>query len=192
MPRALWLRRTLRYVRAQRPAIHPRLWLAQMISRCLPAFLLPRLRTAIYRWAGFHNVDPRAELFGTLAIYGSGDLYPRLHVGEGAGISHSCSFDLNMSICIGKRVAMGHDVCITTGSHRLGPPRKRAGELTFEPVTIGDGAWIGARATILPGVTIGPGAMVAAGSVVAKDVPANAQVAGNPSRVIGWLDQPSP
>jgi maltose O-acetyltransferase len=59
-----------------------------------------------------------------------------------------------------------------------------------EPVSIGDGAWIGARVTILPGVTIGQGAMVGVGSVVTRDVPANAQVVGNPAKVIGWLDRP--
>ena len=39
------------------------------------------------------------------------------------------------------------------------------------PITIEDGAWIGARVTILPGVTVGAGSVVAAGAVVTRSVP---------------------
>ncbi|MCC6174882.1 MAG: hypothetical protein IT305_06230 [Chloroflexi bacterium] len=91
-------------------------------------------------------------------------------------------------VAIGKCVGIGNDVFISTSTHDLGPPQQRWGRLVRKPVTIGDGVWIGSRVTILAGVTIGTGAMVVAGAVVTKDVPANAQVAGNPARVIGWLD----
>jgi acetyltransferase-like isoleucine patch superfamily enzyme len=50
-------------------------------------------------------------------------------------------------------------------------------------ITVGDGAWIGVGSIVLGGVRIGDGAVVAAGSVVTKDVPANAIVAGAPSKV---------
>jgi len=53
------------------------------------------------------------------------------------------------------------------------------------PVTIGDYAWIGHRAIIMPGVSIGRGAVVAAGAVVTRDVPAMAIVGGVPAAVIG-------
>jgi len=46
---------------------------------------------------------------------------------------------------------------------------------------IGDGAWIGLRAMILPGVTIGEGAIVASGAIVTKNVPPYTIVAGNPA-----------
>lgn len=49
-------------------------------------------------------------------------------------------------------------------------------------------AWIGAKATILPGVTVGENAVVAAGAVVTKDVPANTVVAGMPDKVIKKID----
>lgn len=49
---------------------------------------------------------------------------------------------------------------------------------------IGNDVWIGARATIMPGVCIGDGAVIAAEAVVAKDVPAYAVLAGNPGRVV--------
>ena len=49
-------------------------------------------------------------------------------------------------------------------------------------------AWIGAAATILPGVTIGENAVVAAGAVVSKDVPANTVVGGIPAKFIKTLE----
>lgn len=53
-------------------------------------------------------------------------------------------------------------------------------------VVIGKYVWIGARATILPGVTIGDGAVIGAGSVVTKDVPSCAVVGGNPAKVVKY------
>lgn len=57
-------------------------------------------------------------------------------------------------------------------------------------IVIGDYVWIGARATIMPGVFIGNGAVVGTCSVVTKDVPENAIVAGVPAKIIGYRDNP--
>lgn len=56
--------------------------------------------------------------------------------------------------------------------------------LVCKPVHICRNAWIGAGATILPGVTVGENAVVAAGAVVTKDVEANTIVGGNPAKFI--------
>ena len=56
--------------------------------------------------------------------------------------------------------------------------------LVCKPVHICRNAWIGAGATILPGVTVGENAVVAAGAVVTKDVEANTVVGGNPAKFI--------
>lgn len=61
--------------------------------------------------------------------------------------------------------------------------------LTCKPVLIGEAAWIGAGATILPGVRVGKHAIVGAASVVTKDVPDYAVAVGNPARVIKMLDR---
>ncbi|WP_297571021.1 DapH/DapD/GlmU-related protein [uncultured Anaerovibrio sp.] len=60
--------------------------------------------------------------------------------------------------------------------------------LTCKPVHIKKGAWIGAGATILPGITVGRYAIVGAGSVVTKDVPDYSVAVGNPARVIKTLE----
>lgn len=59
--------------------------------------------------------------------------------------------------------------------------------LTCKPVHLKRNCWIGAGATILPGVTVGENAVVGAGSVVTKDVDDNTVVAGNPARLIKRL-----
>lgn len=56
--------------------------------------------------------------------------------------------------------------------------------LTCKPVHLKRNCWIGAGATILPGVTVGENAVVGAGSVVTRDVEDNCVVAGNPARLI--------
>lgn len=57
------------------------------------------------------------------------------------------------------------------------------------PIVIGDYVFIGARCIIQKGVTIGEKAIIAAGSVVVKDIPPMCIAAGNPAKVIKYLDQ---
>lgn len=59
--------------------------------------------------------------------------------------------------------------------------------LTCKPVHLKRNCWIGAGATILPGVTVGENAVVGAGSIVTRDVEDNTVVAGNPARVVKRL-----
>ena len=61
--------------------------------------------------------------------------------------------------------------------------------LTCKPVVLKRNCWIGAGATILPGVTVGENAVVGAGSVVTRDVEANTVVVGNPARFVKTLAQ---
>ena len=61
--------------------------------------------------------------------------------------------------------------------------------LICKPILIKYGAWIGAGATILPGVTVGKYAIVGANSVVNKDIPEYAVAVGSPAKVIKYLDK---
>ena len=64
---------------------------------------------------------------------------------------------------------------------------KRSADWKALGVLVRQGASVGARAVVLPGVEIGRWALVAAGAVVTKDVPDFALVAGMPARKIGWV-----
>lgn len=113
----------------------------------------------------------------------------RIVIGRGSSINCGVFLDGSAPVVIGKKVALGMNVLVITGTHEEGGPENRAGgELVVEPVTIEDGAWIGAGSVILPGVTIGRGAIVGAGSVVMKDVGPDTVVLGNPARVVRRLE----
>src|SRR5438105_11325525 len=82
---------------------------------------------------------------------------------------------------IGARATVAQEAYLSTGTHDFSHP---ALQLVTAKITIGDDAFIGARAFVLPGVTVGAHSIVGACSVVTKDVPANSVAAGNPCRVI--------
>ncbi|MNY36864.1 Maltose O-acetyltransferase [compost metagenome] len=103
-------------------------------------------------------------------------------IGKNVFINHACSFLDMGGITIEDEVLIGPRVNLVTESHPLNPNDRRA--LITRPITIKKRAWIGAGATILPGVTIGENAVVAAGAVVSKDVPDNMIVGGVPARII--------
>lgn len=67
-------------------------------------------------------------------------------------------------------------------------PRSKQYPESFLETFVRKGASIGANATILPGVNIGAGAMIGTGAVVTMNVPTMAIVAGNPARIVGYVD----
>jgi len=79
-------------------------------------------------------------------------------------------------------ISMGGRV-IDTMALAPGGDRRRRTPLETRPVVVEDDVWIGWNAIILPGVRVGAGAVVAPGAVVTRDVPAGAEVAGNPAAV---------
>ncbi len=169
--------------------VHPRLLLAQILMAPFPPYAGSRLRAAALRLAGFH-IGPGVVFWGAPTITGDGDLYSRLHVGRECWFNAGCFLNLGAAIRIGDRVSIGHQAMFLTDTHQLGDATRRAGPLRAAPITIGDGAWLGARCTILPGVNIGAGAIVAAGAVVTRDAPANTLVGGIPAVVLRSLDTP--
>jgi acetyltransferase-like isoleucine patch superfamily enzyme len=105
-----------------------------------------------------------------------------ISIGKNVFINHACSFlDLG-GITIEDQVLIGPRVNLVTENHPADPAERRS--LITKPIVIKRNAWIGASATILPGVTIGENAIVAAGAVVSKDVPANTIVGGIPAKFI--------
>lgn len=97
-------------------------------------------------------------------------------------INSGCCFQDHAGIEIGDGTLIGHQVVIATLNHAQ-DPLSRA-DMFPKPVKIGKNVWIGAHATILPGVTIGDNAIIAAGAVVTKDVEKNAVAGGVPAKKI--------
>ena len=108
-----------------------------------------------------------------------------IRIGRNVFINHACSFlDLG-GITIEDDVLIGPRVNLVTENHPLDPSDRKA--LIPGRILIRKNAWIGAGATILPGITVGENSVVAAGSVVTKDVPDNAVVGGVPAKLIRSL-----
>lgn len=133
-----------------------------------------------------------SDIIGT-AIDPSTTIFPPFHtnfgrfirLGKNVFINHACSFLDIGGITIEDDVQIGPHVNLTSENHPLDPADRKT--LLLQPVIIRRNAWIGAGATILPGITIGENAIVAAGSVVSRDVPPNTVVAGVPARVVKTL-----
>jgi maltose O-acetyltransferase len=167
--------------------VHVRALAARSVSRTLPPLSFNRTRTALLRASGV-RIGARSLVMGELRVTGAGSLVDLLSIGRNSFVTGPLHIDLGAIVRIGDGVHIGHDVMLLTMSHEIGPPECRCGRLVAAPVVIEDGAWLASRVIVLPGVTIGRGAVVAAGAVVTRDVPANAQVAGTPARVVRQLD----
>ena len=103
-------------------------------------------------------------------------------LGKNVFINHACSFLDMGGIIIEDDVLIGPKDNLITENHPLDPADRQT--LLLKPIVIKRNAWIGAAATILPGVTVGENAVVAAGAVVSKDVLPNTVVAGVPARSV--------
>lgn len=115
---------------------------------------------------------------------------PKVKIGKGSFVNFRCFFDSRVAeIEIGSGCEIGMEVLFCGTTHEIGPRSHRCGVVVGKPVVVGDGCWIGARATILPGVTIGEGCIIAAGAVVASDCLKNGLYAGVPARRIKDLPE---
>lgn len=109
-------------------------------------------------------------------------------------------------ICIGQRVIISYNATIADSDFHPRDPELRKQDAIFNspqgdrehrpvlvtrPVVVEDDAWIGIGAILLKGVRIGKGARIGAGAVVTRDVPAGADVAGNPARLVDRGNGPS-
>ncbi len=100
-----------------------------------------------------------------------------IQLGVRVSVGQACSFlDLG-GITIGDRTMISPKVTLITEGHPI-EPAERYDFITVAPIVIEADVWVGAAATILPGVTIGHDSVVGAGAVVAKDVPPLTVVTG--------------
>lgn len=169
--------------------LKPRYLIARLLLAPLPDYSFTRVRVHVLRLAGFKAISSKATMWGLPTITGPDNIYARLKIGDVSRFNIGCLFNLGADITIGDNVAFGHNVTILTETHEIGPSSSRSGPLIAKPVKIGHGCWIGANATILPGVTIGDGTIIAANALVTKDIPANTVAAGMPARVVRQLPE---
>ncbi len=106
--------------------------------------------------------------------------FNKVSIGKNVVINSDCLMMAAGGITIEDEVMIAANAQLISNNHDL----DNRWIITCKPIRICRRAWIGAGATILPGVTIGENAVVGAGSVVTKSVEANTIVAGNPARVI--------
>lgn len=113
------------------------------------------------------------------------DFGRNIKVGKSVFINHACTFMDRGGITIEDDTKIGPKVNLITSNHPLDSAHRK--EVMSNPIWIKRNVWIGAAATILPGVTIGENSVVAAAAVVTQDVPPNTVVAGVPAKVIRTL-----
>ncbi len=142
----------------------------------------------------FDDEQGKAELFSRIfgrPLPAEVTIYPPFYTDHGLGlefegrvfINQGCTFLDYAGIRLGNRVMIGPKVTLITNGHPVDPAERRL-YLTGGSIEVGENAWIGAGATILPGVSIGQDAVIAAGAVVADDVPPATLVAGTKASVI--------
>ena len=119
-----------------------------------------------------------------------------VEIQKNASVGKRCKISSHTFVCEGvtieDNVFVGHNVAFINDSY----PRATTGDQLqtdtdwkVEKTLVKKGASIGSGSTILANITIGENALVGAGSVVTKNVPANAIVAGNPARVLRYIEQ---
>lgn len=126
-----------------------------------------------------------------VAIRATRRLPVELFCARGATLSlaNGCFLNQGVHIACSERVSVGEGslladqvLVMDTDFHAVGSQLVKTAS-----VTIGAGAWIGARAIVLKGVAIGDGAVIGAGAVVTRSIPPRVLAAGNPARVIRAL-----
>jgi acetyltransferase-like isoleucine patch superfamily enzyme len=128
----------------------------------------------------FSDIETRKALLGEILgkpLPDTVTVYPpfycdyglEIELGERVFINQGCSFSDRGGISIGDRTLVGPMVTLTTAGHPVELVERYDG-ITLDPIVIEADVWIGAAATICPGVTIGRGSVIGAGTVVAQDV----------------------
>ncbi|MEU8527371.1 MULTISPECIES: WcaF family extracellular polysaccharide biosynthesis acetyltransferase [Streptomyces] len=139
------------------------LWFAVMNTLFMAWFCPARVRVALLRAFGATIGE------GVLIRHRVRVLWPwKLTVGDHTWIGEG-AWLLNLEpVTLGAHVCVSQEALLCTGSHD-----HRAADFRYRnaPITVEDGAWIAARATVLAGVTVGRHAVVAAGTTLHRDLP---------------------
>ena len=101
-----------------------------------------------------------------------------LTIGDNCWLGECCWIDNLDRVTIGSNVCISQGAMLLTGNHDY-----KVATMPYRnaPITIEDGAWIGANSTVCPGVKVGENAILTVGSVATKDLEANGMYQGNPA-----------
>jgi putative colanic acid biosynthesis acetyltransferase WcaF len=105
----------------------------------------------------------------------------KLEIGDHVWLGEE-SWLLNLEqICIGNNVCISQRTFLCTGNHDY---KSSTFDLIAKPITVEDGAWLGAGSWVGPGVTIGSHAVLTAASVATKDLDPWSIFQGNPAQFV--------
>lgn len=151
---------------------------SRLISELNTGYKTPQEIRSILSKVTDNNIDSSVQILTPFNT----DFGRNIKIGKGVFINKSCMFVDLGGIELEDNVLIGPDVKILSVNHPLDPKNRRG--VILKSVKIKYNAWIGAGATICPGVTIGENSVIGAGSVVTKDVPNNTVYAGVPAKFI--------
>lgn len=126
-----------------------------------------------------HEIGEGTKIVGPLFCTG------KLKIGADCWIGRDLAVYGNGTVTIGDRCDIAPGVAFLTGGHAIGGPDRRAGKGKTFPVTVGDGVWIGARATVMADVA--QGSVIAACACVSSPIPADTLAGGVPAKPIREL-----
>jgi maltose O-acetyltransferase len=116
----------------------------------------------------------------------------RLRIGERTFVNHACYLEAVGGLTIGADCLLAPQVSVFTSTHDVDETGAFSPTPVHLPVSIGDRCWLGARATVLPGVRIVDDVTVAAGAVVVSDCDVAGVWGGVPARLLRPRSVPAP
>lgn len=155
-----------------------RLFLAHLPMTAMPSTRLFPLKRAILRWAGA-VIGENVRIVSSVRFYLTGQLV----TGDGTWIGHEVLIvGGDASVVIGSNVDIAPRVSLVSGTRELFTTEGRAAGRGYSlPITIEDGAWIGASSTLVGGATVGKCGAVAAGALVKSDIDSYCVFGGVPA-----------
>jgi acetyltransferase-like isoleucine patch superfamily enzyme len=140
------------------------------------------IRPALLRSMGL-KIGEKTSISGG-SWFGGG----RIEIRKRCRIAKNCYFDATGKITLEDNVVLSHGVTIITAQHPLGDSMRRCPPVVEgHDVTIGEGTFVGANVSVLPGVKIGKGCVIGVGAVVTKSMPDDVIVVGVPAKILRKL-----
>ena len=165
------------------------LFFGWLINLCYPQYYRPKYGYQRYYILFFHYLIPQKvyrlnpkvkwPVHYTSRVIAPNNIQKGILCDPGDNINNY--IQANNGIIFGNNIELAPGVSIISSNHKATNLSKHE---EGKPIIIGNHVWIGANATVLPGVTIGNNVTIGANSVVTKNIPSNSVAVGNPCEVI--------